>query len=442
MNFNMKNGDKGRQQACESFALLAGGLAHDYNNMLTAMLGNIELILCDDIPDSVRDTAKDIKIIMLKAATLVRRMLSYASHSEPQNERVDLNDLVRDIVRIMRRAIPENAVVSIEPPERIPVIWVDAAMFWQVVMNLIINACDSLEGNVGCVKVAVKHQRMTASALSDFNSSSPLIPGDYVQFSVADTGCGMDEETKARIFEPLFTTKTKGNGLGLPSVSSIVNNYGGGIRVNSVKGRGTTFSIIVPAFHSENGELLFSDGLGSELSPEEAKKFSTYSRTSDNAQSVTPPTDSSQPTSPTPAVSTTPSAHPKRPDGKHSILVVDDDASIVTLLKIILQKTNLYTVLTAHSGEEGLAIFQQDPSAINLCLVDASMGAGMNGLDLCAAIRTQNATIPLILMSAYRAKEMSARMATSGVTAFLPKPFRGADVLDLCSKCLTAASNE
>ena len=135
MNDNAPSDGKGRFLCFESFGLLAGGLAHDYNNMLTAMLGGIDLILCDAIPDSVRDTANDIKAMMLKAATLVRRMLSCASGSEPQNERIDLNVLVRDIVRIMRRAIPDNAVVSIAPTVRLPYVYAAPAMLWQVMMH-------------------------------------------------------------------------------------------------------------------------------------------------------------------------------------------------------------------------------------------------------------------------------------------------------------------
>ena len=435
MNENKIQDDRGRLQSFESFGLLAGGLAHDYNNMLTAMLGNVDLILCEDIPDSVRETATDIKAMMLKAATLVRRMLSYASRSEPQDERIDFNVLVRDIVRIMKRAIPDNAVVNIAPAVGVPYVMADTAMFWQVVMNLVVNACDALEGKEGIVTVSVGAGSYDAADLASYYGARPLPGGDYVEIDVTDTGCGMDAETRQRIFEPLFTTKAKGNGLGLASVMTILNAYSGGVKVESEKGKGTTFRVVVPAYHAEDGSLVYPDDAPPKApqpaSAAAAKPVPQPVREAASAKAAEP---AGVPVFKAGVSSSPVAAASAQPGEKRTVLVVDDDPSIVRLLKIILEKSGRYSVITASSGDQGLEVYHRESAVVSLCLVDASMGAGMNGLDLCAAIRAESPTIPLVLMSAYRAKEMSARMATSGITTFLAKPFRGGDVIELCAK--------
>lgn len=396
-----------RRQSFESFGLIAGGLAHDYNNMLTAMLGNIDIILCEDISPSVRETATDIKTTMLKAATLVRRMLSYASSSEPQPEPIDCNVLVRDIVRIMKRAIPENAVVSIANPVKIPFVMADAAMLWQLVMNLVVNGADSLEGRTGIVKISVFPRKSGNADLEGFiwPGKETAVEGDFVAIEVSDSGCGMTEETRKRIFEPLFTTKESGNGLGLASVMAIVSSMGGAIGVESEPGRGSRFTVLLPAGQAVE-EAGFGDDCAQSMEETAAKQVDAGQGRGRAA-----------------------------PGGKAVVLVVDDDKSIVRLLKIILEKSGRYEVLSATSGDEGLEVYRGNPQT-DLCLIDASMGAGMSGLDLCGAIRSENASIPLVLMSAYKAKEMSSRMSQCGVTAFLAKPFRGTDVLDACMRHL------
>ena len=421
----MEMESESKKRSFETFGLLAGGLAHDYNNMLTAMIGGIDLILCDDIPESAREAATDVKATMLKAATLVRRMLSCASGAEAQPEPLDLGVAVGDIVRIMRRAIPDNAVVNLTVRGPLPQVMADAAMVWQAVMNLVMNACDALEGADGMITLDVRKVAEDAESLTRFTSGAQLSPGTYVEVSVSDTGCGMDAETQARIFEPLFTTKHDGNGLGLPSVISVMANFGGGVKVESERGKGTTFTLAFPAIAGSEAAVAPASGNGAAPRADMAPQA---------GQAATAPLpDAGREQMAAPAVPRA-ASHPATATGaKPTILVVDDDASIVKLVRIILEKGG-YKVVTASNGEEGLVTYGANVGEISMCLIDASMGAGMNGLDLCAAIRAANETIPLILMSAYRAKEMNDRMATSGVTTFLAKPFRGADVLSLCAK--------
>lgn len=391
-----------------AFGLLAGGLAHDYNNMLTSMLGGMDLILCDDIPATAREAAEDVKAMMLKAATLVRRMLSCATGAEAKPEPLDLGEAVGDVVRIMRRSIPDNVLVRYKRPEGLLPVLADVAMVWQAVMNLVLNACEAIGGAAGTVEISVK----TVAGPSG---------GRCVEVAVSDDGCGMDEATKARIFEPLFTTKSWGNGLGLASVRSVMGTLGGEVRVESAPGKGATFRLLFPV-----------EGEQGEDSAAEAERAQGPASSEVGAQGPVAGDVAAQ----TPATGeagcgcVTPGA--ARPENA-AILVVDDDAAILKLLKIILGKAG-YGVVTAQSGEDGLAAYHAAGGAFATCLIDASMGAGMSGLDLCAAIRAEAPGLPLILMSAYRAREMNDRMEASGVTTFLAKPFRGGDVVSLCAK--------
>lgn len=415
----MEKTNEAKRRSFETFGLLAGGLAHDYNNMLTAMLGGIDLILCDDIPDSAREAAEDVKATMLKAATLVKRMLSCASGAEAQPEPIDLGVAVTDIVRIMRRSIPDNAAVVFKQPGPLPRVMADAAMVWQAVMNLVTNACDALGGNDGIVTISVGPLPAGPGALDGFVSEAPLDAASYVEISVADTGCGIDAATRERLFEPLFTTKEHGNGLGLPSVAAAMAAFKGGVKVESEFGKGTVFRLAFPVMEGEAVASAVSEGTAI---PPPAAAHAAVSGSAGFAASEKAPAVSAENQAPA-------AMRPAKP----TVLVVDDDASILKLLKIILEKAG-YAVSTASNGERGLETFQAAGGAFSLCLIDASMGAGMNGLDLCAAIRPEAPNLPLILMSAYRAKEMEGRMATSGVTTFLSKPFRSGDVLALCEK--------
>ena len=431
-----------QMQKTESFGLLAGGLAHDYNNMLTAMLGNVDLILCDQsIEQGIRETVGDVRSAMLRASALVRRMLAYACKSEPVIEQTDVNAMVKDLTRLMKRSIPDNARLALATGENVPVIKIDSTQLWQIVMNLIVNACDALDGRQGNVRVTTLGMELSADELASLNSSGELKGGWYAVIEVEDTGIGMDDRTIKRIFDPFFTTKANGRGLGLASVISIVKSYGGGVGVRSHVGQGTTFRIVLPACLSVSGRPIYPEDLTRKSTAALAEEImkggaSTGATPASSPKAPEPvPAPVSQPAAP--AQPTTPAqpAAATVADNRKTLLVVDDDASILKLLKIIL-KSGGYNIVTATNGQEGVTTYEKSPDLFSLALVDASMGVGMNGIEMCGEIRKTNRTIPLILMSAYRAKEMSSKMSAAGITGFLAKPFRGNDVLDLVAKYL------
>ncbi len=431
-----------QMQKTESFGLLAGGLAHDYNNMLTAMLGNVDLILCDQsIEPGIRETVGDVRSAMLRASALVRRMLAYACKSEPVVEQTDVNAMVKDLTRLMKRSIPDNARLALATGENVPVIKIDSTQLWQVVMNLIVNACDALDGRQGNVRVTTLGMELSDDELATLNSGGTLTAGWYSVIEVEDTGIGMDDRTVQRIFDPFFTTKTNGRGLGLASVISIVKSYGGGVGVRSHVGQGTTFRIVLPACLSASGRPIYPEDLVRKSTAALAEEIMKGGAPTGDASASAPKTAAPQSAPATAAQPAPPSPQPAASapaDNRKTLLVVDDDASILKLLKIIL-KSGGYNIVTATNGQEGVATYEKSPDLFSLALVDASMGVGMNGIEMCGEIRKTNKTIPLILMSAYRAKEMSTKMSAAGITGFLAKPFRGNDVLDLVAKYLKTA---
>ena len=429
-------------QRTENFGLIASGLAHDYNNMLTAMQGNVELLLCEDISDEVREMVEDIKVAMHRSSKLVHKMLAHVCKADPVEEKIDMNGLIANLMRLVRRSLPDNAEVDFKPAEKLPVIAADSVQVWQVVMNLVVNACDALHGRRGFVHVRTGVKHFDSKDFAPFKNSAPLKPGLFALLEVEDSGLGMDENTRKRIFNPFFTTKPTGRGLGLASVASVVTSCRGGIDVESEVGVGTTFRIIVPVCLDAEGKPLYAvpetNGKSAAYSPAE-HSAPLPAAASDEKQNVPKAAAPLPPPKPVDAPKEVASKSKASPNAKKSILVVDDDSSILKLLKIILSAGG-YQVSVAASGEEGLKIYEASEKGFDLALIDASMGAGMSGLDLCAAIRKKSTMIPLVLMSAYRAKEMSAKMAASGVSGFLAKPFRSADVLETISRYCFAPS--
>lgn len=411
-------------QRTEDFGLIAGGLAHDYNNMLTAMQGNVELLLCEDISPEVRETVEDIKVAIGRSSKLVHKMLAHVCKGEPVEEKIDVEGLIANLMRLVRRSLPENAEVDFKSEANLPLIAADSVQVWQVVMNLVVNACDALHGHRGFVHVRTLTRKMDGPDFAPFKTAAALKPGLFVVLEVEDSGLGMDEGTCKRIFDPFFTTKPTGRGLGLASVASIVASCDGGIAVESEVGVGTTFRIIVPACLDEQGDPLYSSPDSAVPNQPPAGKPSRTETPKEDVAGRKPAVVAEKPSEP-PAR--------KKSAGGNRILVVDDDSSILKLLKIILAAGG-YQATLASNGEEGLKVYEEADEEFDLALVDASMGTGMNGLDLCASIRAKNAVIPLILMSAYRAKEMSSKMASSGINGFLAKPYRSADVIDTINR--------
>ena len=212
----------------ESLGVMAGGIAHDFNNLLTGILGNASL-LQESVPEVDRRFAEDIVLAAERAADLTRQMLAYSGKGRMTTTRVDVSALVREMLRLVRPAMDKNIEIEVDLCERGCTLEGDASQIQQVIMNLLLNAGEAMEGRPGRVTVR------TARA------------AECVRLEVEDNGSGMDEATKAKIFDPFFTTKFTGRGLGLAAVMGIVRGHHGSLKVESAVGRGTTFTVLFPA---------------------------------------------------------------------------------------------------------------------------------------------------------------------------------------------------
>lgn len=240
-------------QKLESLGVLAGGIAHDFNNLLVGVLANAELALRALEASSgvavARERIADVRSAARHAAELTNQMLAYSGRGRFDIRPISLTEIVREMSQLLGASISKKARVVYELTPELPAVQADVTQLRQVVMNLITNASDALEDRVGSIVVR-SGQQHADDTLPDLYGPAPLRPGDYVYLEVADDGSGMSDDTRARLFEPFFTTRFTGRGLGLSAVQGIVRGHGGGITVRSQLGAGTTIRVLLPCSES------------------------------------------------------------------------------------------------------------------------------------------------------------------------------------------------
>lgn len=233
------------QQKRESLSVLAGGLAHDFNNLLTGIVGNADLLSLQIPPSS--ELGNSVGAILLgaqRAADLVDKMLAYAGERHGSTDRVDLDELIREMVDLLRASAARHCALRYEGlPATIEA---DPTQIRQVVMNLIINAADAVDETTGVIDVVTAVELLSADQLREIDAGPDAVPGRFAYLDVQDNGPGMDDATLARIFEPFFTTKPTGHGLGLAAVQGIVHGHRGALRVETRRGSGTRFRVWFP----------------------------------------------------------------------------------------------------------------------------------------------------------------------------------------------------
>jgi PAS domain S-box-containing protein len=231
------------QQKSDSLTVFAAGVAHDFNNLLTGILGNADLLAMQAPPDSTqRRTAEAIVIGSQRAADLVSKMLAYAGEGRVVSERVDLDALVREMVDVLSASVSRHCTLVYNSPGPLPMVDADPTQIRQVVLNLIINATEAVDDG-GLVTVATGQEALDRQMLSRMTFGSDVEPGPYVFIDVVDNGQGMSDETMARMFDPFFSTKETGRGLGLAAVRGIVRSHQAALRVTSAPGQGTRFRV-------------------------------------------------------------------------------------------------------------------------------------------------------------------------------------------------------
>lgn len=390
-------------QRAESLGVLAGGLAHDFNNLLVAILGNVDLGLRElDAGAPGHAVLDSIRAAALDAAALTTQLLAYAGRSELQTSDIALSPILDDLLRLAAPQIPTNVRVVVDVPAELPPIHGDAAQLRQVVMNLLNNARDALAGAGGQVALSasvVEHD----GAVTEHDVLSPPAAGNFVVLEVADDGPGMDADTLRRIFDPFFSTKPSGHGLGLASVLGIVRSHGGGISVRSRPGHGTRFNVLWPmrrrrtARRSEQGRL----EAGSEERREERQgEGNAIDRGHAHVAPALPNF-----------------ARSSRQIALPTVLVVDDEDAVREVLVRLIEELG-YAVISAADGAAALALIE-GAATLDAVVVDLTM-PGMSGGALVQEIRHRRPRLPIIVCSGYD-RERKGMPAAEG---FLAKPFR------------------
>lgn len=242
-------------QKLESLGVLAGGVAHDFNNLLMGVLGNAEVALLELAPESPgRREIENITTAALRAAALTKQMLAYSGKGKFVTEALNLSKLVDEIAPMLQVSVARNVVLKYDFADNLPMIDGDLNQIRQVLLNLIINASEAIGKENGVVRVSITLIKADRSYLAETYFDDDLPEGDYVALGVADTGCGMDEETQHKIFDPFFTTKFTGRGLGLAAVLGIVRGHGGAVKVDSQPQGGSTFQVLLPSARQSDEE--------------------------------------------------------------------------------------------------------------------------------------------------------------------------------------------
>jgi signal transduction histidine kinase/ActR/RegA family two-component response regulator len=373
-------------QKMEAIGQLAGGVAHDFNNLLTVIRGYIELVMMQLQKDDA--LYRDLKIALestIRAAKLTHQLLLYSRRQPMQLSIVNINQLVENLLKMLRRLLGENITIRTDFAPDLWGVKADEGNLEQVTMNLAVNARDAMPNGGDLI---IKTENVTLDKAS-CAADSEARPGRFVCLAVSDTGIGMDQETLQHIFEPFFTTKEKGRGtgMGLSVVYGIVKHHGGWIRVHSELGRGTTFEIFLPASSEKALDR-----------PEEEVSLQEFQG---NGQ---------------------------------RILVVEDESAVREFAAKTLGE-NGYVVYEAANAEEALRIFEREKGQFQLIFSDVIL-PGKSGLELIKRLRSLRPDLPVLLASGYTGGEVQWATIRREAYPFIWKPYTVADLLRNTAKVL------
>jgi PAS domain S-box-containing protein len=361
-------------QKLESLGVLAGGVAHDFNNILTSVLGNAELALMELSETSpAAESVNSIKSSAIRASELTKQMLAYSGRGSFVVHALDLNALVREMTHLMESAVTKRAGIELDLADGLPAVQADPTQLRQVLMNLMTNASEALGPEGGTIGLST---RAVECSSEDFQGALIDIhhePGTYVCLEVCDNGCGMDEETLHRIFEPFFTTKFAGRGLGLAAMLGIVRGHRGAVYVDSRPGKGTTFRVLLPAMDQ----------------PVETKAEPSHDM------------------------------HEWR--GRGLVLVVDDEPAVRTTGRRLLERLG-FSVTCAANGTEAIDVFRKRVDEVVCVLLDLTM-PGLDGEQTMERLRQINESTPILISSGYSEREIQDRFEGKDLSGFVHKPY-------------------
>ncbi len=357
----------------DSLGVLAGGIAHDFNNLLTAILGNASLAIKKlDAHSPILKHIGAIENASHSAADLCKQMLAYSGKGKFVIKAVSLSDLVENMAKLIDVSLAKNVVLKYYLHDHLPAIDADIAQMQQIILNLITNASEAIDGKSGVIS-------MTTGVMSaDLNYLNHCIyaehtPGRYVYLEISDTGCGMDAATQKKVFDPFFTTKFTGRGLGMSAMLGIVKGHKGALRIYSEVGKGTTIKV---AFPMSDATAVNSDK---------------------------------------------PSSHFSDWTASGTVLIVDDEETIREIATVLLEDIG-FDVITANDGKEGVEVFQQHKNDISLVLLDMTMPK-MDGVACFSELRKLDPDVKVLLSSGYNEQDATNRFVGKGLAGFIQKPY-------------------
>ncbi|MCS6771208.1 MAG: PAS domain S-box protein [Kiritimatiellae bacterium] len=371
-----------RTQKLESLAVMAGGIAHDFNNILTSILGNLSLIRAI-LPSQTpfEEMLHDAERAALRARDLTRQLLAFTKGGAPQKALHNVPGLIREAADFSLRGSASRCVFEFAADT-----WnaeLDAGQFSQVIQNLVINA-DQAMPHGGTITVRTSNRMLQAGEVAD------LPGGAYVQIEVSDTGVGIPERIRNRIFDPYFTTKAQGTGLGLTICYSIVRKHGGHISVSSVEGKGSTFTVLLPAAPDRR--------------PDKSEELDSL------------------------------------PDSviRGRVLVMDDEKSILAFARRTLEMQG-FEVITAENGDEAIRLVDSERRAgrvIDIAILDMTIPGGMGGKETIGPLRDANPDLPVVASSGYTAELHHEEFERYGFSASLSKPYRAQELVQTVHRLL------
>jgi CheY-like chemotaxis protein len=372
-----------RKQRLESIGLLAAGVAHDFNNLLTGIIGHAQLLEQILSAPEDRDMAASIIQAGERAAELTKQLLAYSGKGAVQMQAIDLGSLIRESEGLIRASLPKKVHLELRL-NRLPSITADPNQIRQSLLNLTLNAAEAIGSDcAGSVTIETGTDRIDSSATTGAHFDvMPDQPGNglFGWFEVRDNGCGMDRATVAKIFEPFFSTRFLGRGLGLAAVAGIVRSHRGFLRVKSAPGNGSSFRVYFPTAE-DNG-------------------------TANAAGAAT------------------------------CVLVVDDEPIVRQIVKVALERAGR-TVVSAENGEAAVEIFERSAHRIGIVVLDWKM-PGMDGSDTLTRLRLIRPDLKVIVSSGFPQREAEDRFRDSQITGYLQKPYKMSELTSLVSRCLGA----
>jgi signal transduction histidine kinase/CheY-like chemotaxis protein len=364
-------------QKLESLGVLAGGVAHDFNNLLTAIMGNASLARLGLPPASpAAGHLSQIEQASQLAAGLCQQLLAYAGRGRLDPRATDLNALVRETTELLRLAAGSHQLKCHLAPE-LPAVMADPAQIRQTLLAIVQNAAEAIGGREGVVEISTRTAAIDAAWLAEASTGQQLAPGTYVCLEISDNGPGLDPTTRARIFDPFFSTKGSGRGHGLAAALGIMRSHQGALRLVSEAGRGASFTLVFPVYQA-------------------------------------------------PAKRATPVNPVRAWRGTGTVLVVDDEETVRATAAQMIAFYG-FTVKQADSGPQALDFLRQRGSRFDLVLLDLTM-PGMDGFATFTAIRQLQPEQRIVVFSGYSAQDAKERFAGRNLNGFLQKPF-SADAL-------------